>query len=300
MSWRFQLLAKPYGSITEGPVWDGEFVYFTHIPSSRIMAFNPKTGIINEWRTDTNHTNGLAFDVQGRLYGCCAGGRSIVRFENDGSTTIIGDKLHGLRLNTPNDLAIDSTGRIWFTNPWNEGNTGATEREELDHKSVLLANPRSDGSYTITQATFDTTMPNGILISPDEHTLYVAESNNDMSIPGRELRAYPINSDGSLAPYTVLHTFGRDTRSTQRGIDGMCFDSEGNIVATAGWELGGPGPMVYVFSPSGRVLETHPTPAVRPTNCCFGGPDMTDLYITTSQGHLFRVQTQRSGWALYP
>ena len=300
MSWRFQLLNRPYGGVTEGPVWDGEAIYFTHIPTSRIMRYNPKIGEISEWRTDTNHTNGLVFDAQGQLYGCCSGGRSIVRLETDGSTTTVADQLNGQRLNTPNDLAIDRQGRIWFTNPWNEGNTDPKEHEELDHRSVLRADPQPGGSYSVTRATLDTTMPNGILVSPNEHTLYVAESDNAPSVPGRELRAYPINDDGSLGPYAVLHTFGRDTHSTQRGIDGMCFDTEGNIIATAGWELGGPGPMIYVFSPSGRVLETHPTPAMRPTNCCFGDSDMTTLYVTTSQGHLFRVETERVGWAIYP
>jgi gluconolactonase len=58
--------------------------------------------------------------------------------------------------------------------------------------------------------------------------------------------------------------------------------------------------MIYVFAPSGRVLETHPLPSVRPTNCCFGGADMTTLFVTTGEGHLFRARTDRVGWALYP
>ena len=85
-----------------------------------------------------------------------------------------------------------------------------------------------------------------------------------------------------------------------RGIDGMCLDAEGNIVATAGWEVAGSGPMIYVFSPTGRVLETHPVAANRPTNCCFGGPDMTTLFVTSTEGHFFKAQTDRVGWAMYP
>ena len=80
----------------------------------------------------------------------------------------------------------------------------------------------------------------------------------------------------------------------------MCLDEEGNIVATAGWELGGPGPMIYVFAPSGEVLEQHPVPARRPTNCAFGGADKTTLFVTTIEGHLFRTETQRRGSLLYP
>lgn len=300
MEWRFELIERPYGGVTEGPIWDGEAVYFTHIPTSRIMQYDPFTGGISEWRGGTNHTNGLAHDTQGRLYGCCSGGRSIVRFEPDGSTTTVADRVNGQKLNTPNDLAIDHQGRIWFTNPWNVGNIDPAEVEELDNRSVLRADPQPDGSYTVARVTFDTTMPNGVLVSPDDSTLYVAESNSADIGLDRELRAYPINTDGSLGPYNTLHTFGKDRDAVHRGIDGMCFDVDGNIIATAGWPDGGPGPMIYVFSPTGRVLETHRVPARMPTNCCFGGPDRTTLYVTSTEGHFFRAETDRVGWAMYP
>jgi len=300
MQWKFELLMKPSAvPLTEGPVWDGEHLYFTHIRASRILRYDPKGREITEWRTGTNRTNGLAFDSQGRLFGCCSGGRSIVRLDPDGRNVVIADRVEGKKLNTPNDLAIDRKGRIWFTNPWNEGNIDATERTELDNKSVLRADPQSDGSYKVTRVTIDTTMPNGVLVSRDQGTLYVAESGYARGI-ARELRAYPIREDGSLGPFATLFTWGEDAKGVHRGIDGMCLDADGNIVATAGWEVSGAGPMIYVFSPAGRVLETHPVPANRPTNCCFGGPDMTTLFVTTVEGHFFRAETSRVGWAMYP
>lgn len=298
--YQFELLRRPYGGVTEGPVWDGAALLFTHIPSSRILRYDPGSGEIAEYRGSTNHTNGLAFDAQGNLFGCCSGGRAIVRFDADGGTTVIADRVDGQKLNTPNDLTIDRRGRIWFTNPWNGGNIDPSEVEELDNRSVLCAVPQADGSYTVSRVTFDTTMPNGVLVSPDQQTLYVAESNSDRPDLNRELRAYPINADGSLGAYRTLHTFGADAAGAQRGIDGMCLDAEGNIVATAGWELGGPGGMIYVFSPTGRVLETHPIAANRPTNCCFGGPGLTTLYVTSTDGHFYRAETDRVGWAMYP
>jgi gluconolactonase len=300
MSWRFELLAKPYGGVTEGPIWDGESLFFTHIPSSRIMRYDIGSGDIGESRGGTNHTNGLAYDTNGNLYGCCSGGRAIVRFDIDGTTTVISDRVDGQKLNTPNDLAVDRKGRIWFTNPWNGGNIDPSEMEELDNRSVLRADPQADGSYSTTRVTFDTTMPNGILISPDQNTLYVAESNSERSDIDRELRAYPIKEDGSLGEYDTLHTFGSDSDAVHRGIDGMCLDAGGNIIATAGWELGGPGPMIYVFSPVGRILETHPISCSRPTNCCFGGPDLTTLFVTSTDGHFYKAHTNRVGWALFP
>ena len=300
MQWKFELLRKPsVVPLTEGPVWDGEHLYFTHIRASCILRYDPKSGAITEWRSGTNRTNGLAFDAQGRLFGCCSGGRSIVRFDPDGKNVVIADRLEGKKLSTPNDLAIDRKGRIWFTNPVNEGNWDKTEIEELDHRSVLRADPQKDGKYTVTRVTFDTTQPNGILVSRDQTTLYVAESGSKRGI-ARELRAYPVQEDGSLGTFRTLFTWGEDAKGVHRGIDGMCLDSEGNIVATAGYEDAGSGPMIYVFSPTGRVLETHPLPSVRPTNCCFGGPDLTTLFLTTGEGHFFKAQTDRVGWAMYP
>ena len=300
MQWKFELLMKPPAKpLTEGPVWDGEHLYFTHIQASRIMRYDLTSGEITVAREGTNRTNGLCYDAQGRLFGCCSGGRSIVRFDADGKTTVITDNLDGKKLNTPNDLAIDRKGRIWFTNPVNGGNWDKDSKMEVDHQSVLRCDPQADGSYTTTRVTFDNTQPNGILLSPDQSTLYVAESNYTKGIP-RELRAYPIKDDGSLGTYTTLFTWGEDAKGVHRGIDGMCFDRDGNIVATNGWEVAGPGPMITVFSPTGRVLEMHPVPAIRPTNCCFGGPDMTTLFVTTTQGHFFKAQTKRVGWAMYP
>ena len=144
-------------------------------------------------------------------------------------------------------------------------------------------------------------MPNGILVSPDGNTLYVAESNSDDINIDRELRAYPINATTApWVPTGALHTFGRDANAVHRGIDGMCLDADGNIVATAGWPTAGPGPMLYVFSPTGRVIETHPVAATRPTNVCFGGSDLTDVFVTSTDGHFFHAKTDRVGWAIYP
>ena len=296
MSWNFELVAGPLGGTTEGPVWDGEAVLYTHIPSSRIMRYDPRSGENAEYISGTNHTNGLCFDAQGNLYGCQSGGRRIVRFEIDCLTiTSLPRRLGGRQHNNPNDLAIDKQGRIWFTDPFN----GSAGDQELDHMSALRLDPGSNGGWELKRVSYDVSRPNGILISRDQQTLYVAQSDYAPDRP-RELRAYPIEEDGSLGSYAVLHTFGLDRRGVHRGVDGMTLDVEGNIVACAGWEESGPGPMIYVISPQGRVLETHPIRVDRPTNCCFGDPDMKSLYVTTGGGHLFRARTERTGWIMWP
>ena len=218
--------------------------------------------------------------------------------------SVIADSLDGQRLNTPNDLAIDRQGRIWFTNPWNAEITDAGQTRDMADEPVLRADPTPDGRYAVKRVASDTSNPNGLLVSPDERTLYVSQCDYGVD-QVRELRAYPIDEHGDLGPYTVLHTFGKDHRGVHRAIDGMCFDIDGNIVATAGWPVSGPGPLIYVFSPSGRVIETHPFPASRPSNCVFGDADMKTLYCTcggkdATAGQLIRARTDRQGWCIFP
>ena len=301
MDWEFELIAGPYGGTTEGPAWNGEALLFTHIPESRILRYDSQSGAVTEFRKYTNRTNGLAFSADGHLYGCQSGSRRIVRFNPDGSTSVLADRLDGHFHNHPNDLAVDRQGRIWFTDPYGRlPAPGPQLQGLLDHASVLRLEQRPDRTWVIRRMTYDTTSPNGILVSQDQQTLYVAQSDYGED-KKRELRAYPIREDGTLGSYTVLHTFGIDSRGPHRGVDGMCLDTEGNIIACAGWQQSGPGPMIYVFSPSGRVLETHAMPVDRPTNCTFGDADLRTLYITTGGGHLYRVRnTGRQGWLLFP
>lgn len=284
MSWEFERVAGPY-AFTEGPVWDGAGVLFTDIPNDRIMRYDASTGACEVYVDGTNAANGLKLDAGGRLFGCEMTGRQLARYAADGLEVVV-DRYRGDRFNSPNDLAIDEDGMIWFTDPHYDTDWGPTEKTfEVEHRSVYRVDP--DDTHTLERVVSDTTNPNGILVSPSRGTLYVAQSDYDGP---QELRTYPIGSDGIVGEYEVLHNF-----APHRGIDGMCFDEDGNIVATAGYEEGGPGPMIYVFAPSGRVLETHPSPDPMPTNCCFGDPDLQSLYLTGGSGCLYRARTDRTG-----
>jgi len=284
--WQFERVAGPF-SFTEGPVWAEAAVLFTDIPNNRIMRYDPANGSCTVYRSDTQGANGLALDEKGRLVACQGGseGRRVVRYEQDGTVTVLADRFEGKRFNSPNDLAIDSLGRIWFSDPRYGDRSGM----ELDHESVYRLDSENDRGWTVQRMSFDTTRPNGLLVTPDCQTLFVAQSAHE---PGekRELRAYPVLGDGALGDYRVLHDFG-----PHRGVDGMTFDVELNIVATAGSDTSGPGPMVYVFAPSGRVLETHPM-ASPPTNCTFGDEDLRSLYVTAYDGALYRTRTDRRGY----
>lgn len=286
MPWEFARVAGPF-SFTEGPVWDGRALLFTDIPNDRIMRYDPATGACDTFKGDTRQTNGLHLGRDGHLYACEGGGRRMVRYAPDGALTVLADAFEGHRLNSPNDVTTDARGRVWFTDP----RYGAKRDDmELDHESVYRLDPPADpgGTWAITRVTFDTTRPNGLVFSPDGGTLYVAESP-PAPHGARQLRAYPVNADGSLGAMRVLHDFG-----PHRGIDGMRTDAEGVIVASCGWDTSGPGPRIGLFAPDGTVLADHPTPT-NPTNCCFGDPDLRTLYVTGYDGCLYRARTDRQG-----
>jgi gluconolactonase len=301
--WNFELAAGPYDGGLDGPLWDGQGLLFTAPAQGLILRYDPGSGQASQVRRFSSRTTGLAYSPEGLLYGAQSGSRRIARFHPDGSTTQLEVQLDGEYHNHPHDLVADGQRRIWFSDPHSEVRTpGPQIFGPLSHAAVLRQQhptpPARD--WEIQRMTFDTTAPGALLLSKDEGTLYVAENGFGVG-DKRELRAYPINDDGNLGDYTVLHTFGSDSRGPHRGIGGMCLDSQDNIVACAGWSRSGPGPTVYVFSPQGRVLESHPVPSDSPTNCAFGGEGLTTLYVTTGQGQLFKVgDTGRTGWVLYP
>jgi gluconolactonase len=267
------------GAFTEGPVWDGSRLIFTDIPSSRILAYDPQTNVTTTLFEDTQKANGLALGPEGLVYGCLDGGRVVARFEADGTRTVVADQFEGRKLNSPNDLAIDAEGRVWFSDP-----RYGPDRDdlELDHESVFLARPDGEG-WRIERATFDTTRPNGVLLDPTRQILYVAQTHMPPPASCRELRAYPILDDHTLGEAEVVFDFG-----PHRGIDGMTLAPDGSVVAACGWTKSGPGPRIAVFGPDHQLKVEFPT-ADNPSNCCFGGPDGRDLYATGRDGALNRM-----------
>jgi len=291
VAWTFEKIAGPFEGPTGGLAWDGSGMLFSAIAEGRILRYDPASGKASEFRKYTNRTNGLAFAPGGALYGCQESSRRVIRFAEDGSTTTTAFLLDGSYHNHPNNLAIDSKGRIWFSDPWSELRaSGPQIFPALEHASVLRLELDSFRKlWSIRRMTYDTSAPRAVALSPDESTLYIAQTDNS-PLGRRELRAYPILADNTLGPFTLLHAFGRDHRGEHRGIEGMCMDREGNIVACAGWRKAGPGPLVCVFSPGGAIIESHPLPADQPMNCAFGDDDLGSLYVTTAGGELLRAR----------
>lgn len=268
------------GEFTEGPVEgpDGS-ICFSDI-GDRIMRFDPKTGKTTEFRKPSGRSNGLKFDAKGLLVACeganTGGGRRVSVTEKDGSVKTLADGFDGKRFNSPNDLTIDAKGRVYFSDPRYVGD----QNRELDHESVYRIDP--DGK--VTRVVSDVTKPNGLVISPDGKTLYVAESNSDPK-KQRKLLAYPLKDDGTVGARKELFDFGEG-----RGIDGMTVTADGVIVATAGRkDQAG----VYFFSPEGKKLAVLATPE-DPTNCCFAGADKKTLYVTAGKS-LYHVKLTVTG-----
>ncbi len=270
------------GSFTEGPAYGpGGFLYFSDI-GNRIMKFDPKTEKTSIFRDPSGKANGLIFDTKGRLIACegadKGGQRRVSITELDGTVKTLADKWQGKRFNSPNDVTLDTKGRVYFTDPRYVGD----EPREIDTESVYRIDP--DGK--VTQIIKDVEKPNGIALSPDMKWLYLAESNPKGK---QHLLVYPLKGDGTVGAAKVLHDFEKD-----RGIDGMRLDTKGNIYAAAG---SGKTAGVHVFNPEGKELAFIKTPET-PSNCCFGGKDHRTLYITAGRS-LYRITVNNAGFALY-
>jgi gluconolactonase len=297
MAWKFERVAGPFDGPTGGIVWDGKSILFTSVLESRLLRYDPRGGSIDEIRRFTNRTNGLALTPDGHLYGCQEGSRRVIEMKADGSAVALAATLDGHRINFPSDLTIDRAGRIWFTDPYHHlASHGPQIFPNLPHASVLrLDRHRVTHDWIVERLTFDTAAPRCLALSADERTLYVGEGDAASEAP-RQLRAYPVDETGRLGSPLVLHSFGHDHRGPQRGAEGLCLDADGNIIVCAGSNQAGPGSLIYIVSPTGRILETQAFPDDCPQRCAFGGDGFDELYVTSGTGNLWRArQTGRSG-----
>ncbi len=274
-NWTFEKVSGGH-AFTEGVQWDGSGVLFTDLYNHRILRFDPKSGRTERFFQGVAQGNGLLYSTDGAIYCCEMVGRCISRIGSGGREVVVSE-FEGNSLNSPNDITEDRAGRLWFTDP-----RYGTLRSDmaLDHESVYRYD-RSDRS--LARLTFDTTRPNGLLLSGDERTLYVAQSDYGEAAK-REMRAYRLDADGDLCRYRVMHNF-----FPGRGADGLTLTAEGLILAVSGWRVSGPGPVINVFDEWGRVIEQQRVPAGTPTNICFGGDELGDMYVAAGEAGIYRV-----------
>jgi len=295
MAWQFERVAGPFEGSAGGVVRDGDAVIFSTIDEGKLRRFDPASGALTEVRRYTNRVNGLARGPGGELYGAQEGGRRLVEFTPDGRVMPVDALLDGKYHNQPSDLVVDRAHRIYFTDPRHAVIPfGPAIFPFLDHCSVLRLERNDRRAWVASRVTYDTVSPRTVLLAPDEAALYVADGEPKEG-EARELRAYPLRPDGTVGHPAVLQTFGTDHRGPQRGIEGMCLDADGDIVAVGGWRRSGPGPLVYVIAPTGAVIESHPFPGDLPNKCAFGGAGLDTLFVTTGGGELFAARTTRRG-----
>jgi gluconolactonase len=278
----------------EGPVWvpkEGGYLLFSDIPVNTVFKWQEDKGITRFLRpsgytgTATNlkepGSNGLLLDPDGRLVLMEHGDRRVARLEADGKKTTLADRYMGKRLNSPNDGAFKSNGDLYFTDPpYGLAVKGSEDfpGRELDFCGVYRLS--RDGKLTL--LTREMSRPNGIAFSPDEKTLYVANSDPKKAV----WMAFPVKDDGTLGDGRVFFDATKWVGPEKKGLpDGMKVDAKGDLFAT------GPGG-VLVFTPEGKHLGTIAT-GVPTANCGWGG-DGSVLYVTADKS-LCRIQTKTKG-----
>lgn len=250
---------------TEGPLWlpSGALI-FSDIPADTIFR-----GDKTVFRNPSGQSNGLTLDLEGRLIAAEHKNRRVSRTSADGAITVVADRYDGKRFNSPNDVIVRSDGMIFFTDPpyGLEGGLGGPN-DELGFSGVYAVD--AEGGVTLLVKDFK--KPNGLALSPDEKTLYIADTE------ARHIRAFDVAKDGALRNGRVLCEI--------RGPDGMKVDVNGNI-----WCTGGAG--VEVFSASGETLQSIQFPQA-PANCTFGDADGKTLYVTARTG-VYKVRATVEG-----
>lgn len=274
-------------AFTEGPTVDKDgTVYFTELLSQRIMKRDPD-GKLSTYREHSNIANGLLIDGQRRLVACegapeygMKGTPRLTRTDlQTGTIEVLADSYDGKPFVGPNDVTIDGKGRLYFT----------------DLQGAAVYRVDAPGRVTRLLAAPDIQRPNGIQIAPDDHTLYLVESNQAKD-GARLIRAYDLEADGTVRNMRVHYNF-----HPGRSADGMSIDVDGNLYAAAGLNrLRGTSETldtkagVHVISPAGRLIGFIPITEDTVTNTAFGGPDMKTLYVTAGKT-LYRVRTDVAG-----
>ncbi len=278
---------------SEGPVWSKELgaVLFSDVPENHVLKWKEGEGM-SVYLKPSGYTgilpysrepgsNGLTFNATGELCSCEHGDRRVSVLTKRGGKRTIADNFEGKRFSSPNDLCFDKAGNLYFTDPPYGLPKGPadTENRQIEWNGVYRVTP--DGKVAL--LTKEMTYPNGIALSPDEKTLYLAQSDGKATL----WKAFPVNPDGTLGASRVLADVTAMSQSGKyRGsCDGLKVDQSGNLWAT------GPGG-VHVMSPEGKLLGRIEC-QMACGNCCFGD-DGTTLYIC-ADAFLVRVKTKVKG-----
>ena len=291
-------VAKDYGKIGagEGPAWWEGSLYFTD--GEHVNRLDTKTGQTSVFMSKCGSPNGLYFDTEGRLIMCESNGRRLSRREKDGKITVLAGDYQGKRYNSPNDVSLDSHGRIYFTDPQYGPRNDMQIRDAQGRPVEGVFRVDAPGQVTLVLALPDVDRPNGILISPDDKYMYICDNNNNVHGGSRKVLRFDLKADGTVNTASRKVIF--DWKAS-RGPDGMKQDSEGRLYVLGGLNRANEYENTefkagcYVLSPEGKLLQFIPTGPDEATNCAFGGEDFMTLYMT-SGNHLWSIPLTTRGW----
>ncbi|MCB2000711.1 MAG: SMP-30/gluconolactonase/LRE family protein [Burkholderiaceae bacterium] len=273
---------------SEGPAYfaAGRYLVWSDIPNDRVMRWDETDGSVSVFLQPAWNANGHAVDRQGRLISCEHRGRCVSRIEHDGRRTVLADRFEGRRLNSPNDVVVKSDGSIWFTDPTygiDSDYEGDAAASEIGASQVYRIDP--DGG-AVTAVVTTMAKPNGLAFTPDERSLYVADTGISHASDGpRHIRRFALTPDGrgvaDDGPVFATCSVGL--------FDGLRVDVHGNV-----WTGAGDG--VHCLDPDGSLIGKIRVPEVV-ANVCFGGPKRNRLFICgTTSLYAIYLKTSGAGW----
>ena len=257
---------------TEGPAGDRQgSVFFSDVRGNKTYKIDPK-GKLSVFREPSNNSNGLMVNAAGELVACEMQGR-VVAISADGKTVRpLAETYQGKRFNAPNDLVIDRQGGVYFTDP----HFLAPQPLPQVVSGVYYISPKLE----VTRLIDNLQAPNGVILSPDEKTLYVIPSMQ------AEMMAYPVESPGKIGSGRVFCTLEQAKGKTNGGGDGLTVDTKGNLYITSALGL-------QVFDPLGKMLGVISVPE-QPANVTFAGPENRTLYVT-ARTSVYTIPMQATG-----
>ena len=275
----------------EGPAWSsvGKYLLWSDIPNNQQLRWLQDDGEVTEFRKPSGNSNGNTFDHQGRQISCEHGNQRVVRYELDGSVTVLTDSYAGKKYNAPNDVVVHPDGSIWFTDP-GYGSLMNYEGTRLNTGSVQPV--QKEAVYRIDSKTFKVTKltdeifkPNGLCFSPDYKKLYVSDTGaSHYPQASRQIKVWNVLDNNTLKNGKSFASMEMEVNGQilKGGADGIKCDEDGNIWSSAGW-AGHGYDGVHIFEPKeGNRIGQILLPEIC-SNLCFGGEKRNRLFMTASQ-----------------
>jgi gluconolactonase len=297
-----RLYTNPDMLWAEGPAWSGwgDYLVWSDIPANRQYRWLPDDGRVSVLRRDSNYSNGNTFDLQGRQISFEHLTRRVVRYEPDGTVTVLADSFNGKSFNAPNDGVVHPNGDLWFSDPGYgalgeyEGTTFSGKSVQPYQKEAIYRLDMKSGK--LQRVADDIFKPNGICFSPDYKKLYAADTGGshygDKAPP--VIKVWDVIDESKLTRGRVYASMAMELKGkTVAGFaDGIRCDIDGNIWSSAGW-VGEGYDGVHVFNPEGERVGQIILPELC-ANLCFGGPKRNRLFMTASQS-LYAAYTGTRG-----